>query len=183
MASSQTAFVTFLIGAAVGAGAMLFVPTAGEKTLRDRVADLESDLTDTKRESADWQRVALAERERKEAAEEEATRLRQVIATAPARPAEAEGGMGGGMGGEGAGHGGMGRSGATDDVLAPEDWDDPRLRMEIQRLSMAGRRMPSSPRLDACVRAARAQGDSAMGLLIDIMRTDGMSADIRRASV
>jgi uncharacterized protein (UPF0147 family) len=171
MARAQLASVTFLIGAAVGAAAMLLVPSPREAGLEDRISDLDSDLTDARREAGDWERVALAERERKEAAEEEVDRLRQALATAPAPVPVEDDGMG--MGGH--------RVGA-DAGLAPKDWDFPRLRREIEILSGAGRRMSSSPRLDACVEAAKVHGDASLALLIDVMRAQGMPANIRRAA-
>jgi len=171
MARAQLASVTFLVGAAVGAAAMLFVPSPRETGLEDRIADLGSDLADARRESGDWERVALAERDRKEAAEEEVARLRQAIATAPAPDPVQDDGMG--MGGHG---------GVSDAGLAPKDWDFPRLRREIEILSGTGRRMASSPRLDACVEASRAHGDAALALLIDVMRAQGMPPTIRRAA-
>jgi len=180
MARAQLVTVSLLIGAALGSAVVLFIPSPREKTLEDRIADLESDLAEAQREVNDAESVALRERERKEDAEEEALNLRRALATAPAPGAAQESGEG--AADAGTGHAGLGgRPGSP--AIEPAEWDDPRLRMEIQRLAMNGRRMGSSPRLGWCVEAARAQGDSALALLIDIMRRPGLPENVRRAAV
>jgi len=165
--------MSFLIGAALGATAVLLTPSPRENALQDRVSDLEADLAAAQREASDSDRVASRERERTEAAEEEARRLRQALASPRPVPAE-DAGMGHAADGAGAP--------ARDDRIAPKDWDDSRLRMEIERLAGSGRRMGSSRRLGDCVEAARAQGDSALGLLIQIMGEPQLPHGYRRAA-
>ncbi len=67
-------------------------------------------------------------------------------------------------------------------TLAPEDWDGARLRIEVQRLAMRGRRMATSPLLDACAAAAEAQGDAALTMLVDTLREAGLPASVRLAA-
>ncbi len=191
MARAQLVTLSFLIGAALGAAVVLFIPSPRETALEGRVSDLESELAAARREVNDAESVALRERERKDDAEEEVARLRQALGTAPAVGSGAGDGAPGmgdtgasGAGTDAPGHAGMGELGgrAASGGVEPKDWDDPRLRMEIQRLSMAGRRMGSSRLLGACVEAARAQGDSALALLIDVMRRTALPENVRRAA-
>ena len=180
MARAQLVTVSVLIGAALGAAIMLFTPSPRESALEMRIADLESDLAAAKRETSDSERVASRERERNQAAEEEVERLRHALAHPPETPSGDDPAMGGGMAG-GGGHGGASDR-SENDILAPKNWDDRRLRTEIQLLAMSGRRMGSSPRLAACVEAARAHGDSAFALLIGILRQPQMPESVRRAA-
>lgn len=163
-----------LIGAAVGAVAVSLVPSVRVSELEARVADLEDELVAARRDASDWERVAAAERERKRIVEEEVASLRIAVENLPpAQPENGAGGHAGGMGGHGDG---------PRPRLAPEDWDGRTLRNELQRLAMFGRRMSRVPLLDACTEAARAQGDDALKMLLDVLREPGLPANVRLAA-
>jgi len=164
-----------LIGAAVGAAAVSFVPSVRVSELEARVSDLEQELADARRDASDWERVAAAERERKRVVEEEVASLRIAVENLPPpQPEDA---------GEG-GHRGMGgaQEAGPRPRLAPKDWDGTTLRNELQRLAMFGRRMARMPLLDACTEAARAQGDDALDMLLSVLRQPGHTANLRLAA-
>lgn len=164
-----------LIGAAVGAAIVSFLPTVREGELAARVADLEEELVVARREASDWERVASVERERKRVAEEEISSLRIAVQNLPppqpAGTADGEGEMGGHGPGE-----------PQRRNLDPEDWDGKRLRIELERLAMRGRRMAQSPLLDACAVAARALGDDALQMLVGTLREPGLPPNVRLAA-
>ena len=166
-----------LIGAALGAAAVSFAPSVREAELADRLSDLEQELVDARRDASDWELVAATERERKRIVEEEVASLRIAVANpAPRQPAE---------GGDAAGRHGSGTGMRVDReraTLAPENWDGARLRLEMQRLAMHGRRMATSSLLDACAKAAETQGDEAFQMLVDTLREAGLPANVRLAA-
>jgi hypothetical protein len=167
-----------LVGAALGALVASFVPTVREGELEARVSDLEDELAAVRRDSSDWERVALAEQERKRIVEEENRALRIALDQLPPPPqsedtGDAEGGMAGG-------HGMQEPRGRVN--LPPEEWDHQRFGLELQRLAMRGRRMAQSPLLDACAAAARNLGDEALNTLVGALRESGLPANVRLAA-
>ncbi len=154
-----------LVGAGLAGPAAWIAASRRADGFEARVRDAEEAAAAARRETTDWEQLALRERERRALADEEAERLRELrvartgpaddLAPPPAPHAE------------------------RGDDLGPSTWDDERLRIEIQRLATLDvARMARSPLLAACADATRRLGEPAFARLLDVLNTDRMPGNL-----
>ncbi len=166
MAGRGNLLLTHVIAAALGAGAAWLAAPSGGDGEAQRIPQLERDLAELRRDAGDWRSVAESERERRELAQGELTRLRaqqggsrgDVQAPVPADP-----------------------EGARPPIDATS-WDMTKLRAEMQRLALAGRRMARVPLFQAVVEAARANGAEGSSLMVDILSQPTIDGGLQRAA-
>jgi len=167
MAGRGNLLLTHVIVAALGAGAAWLVAAGGDSAEALRLRKLEGELAELRRDAGDWQNVAESERERRELAEEDLLRLRQQHGDTgtPRDPVPMD----------------------PDDEVAPavdpSTWDMTKLRTEMQRLARFGSRIPRVALFKAVVEAARANGDDAAKLLVDILSQPTLDAGLQTVAM
>jgi hypothetical protein len=161
MTNGRAFLAGFAVAAAAACGAWWFVVRPRVEGLDARVVTAERAALRAKRDASDSQQWADRERRRKLELEEEATGLKKLLSAAPPPAPMAP-------------HGAAPRA---DDGLAPEKWDDARVRQEIQLLSMSPNRIVGNPKYPLVVRALKTKPDASVALLTDAMAQpldDGM---------